>query len=181
MPNNTINGIPRCDLQSRPVWKRNLGWWVGGKLFSTKTGLSAWRKVAAPIEAPIMKATRGRVRLNIVMPIVVLTSIGARSGKRWDAPLGYFTDGEDVILIASNYGGDRHPAWYHNLLAHPECKLHIGPHGGPFVAKETTGADRERLYTLAIDRLSKVFALHDQRSGDRAIPVMRLTALATNP
>jgi len=158
-----------------------LGWWVGGKLGSTKTGLAVWRKVAAPIEAPVMKAARGRVRLNIVMPTAVLTSIGARSGKRWEAPLGYFTDGKDVILIASNYGGGRHPAWYHNLLAHPECELHIGPRGGSFVARETAGADRERLYTLAVDRLSKVFALHDQRSGARTIPVMRLTALPTGP
>ena len=135
----------------------------------------AGRKVAAPIDAPIIKATRGRVRLNIAVPIVVLTCVGARSGKRWEVPLAYFTDGDDVILIASNYGGERHPAWYHNLVAHPECELHIGPRGGSFVARETSGADRDRLYALAADRLAKVFVLEEQWSGDRTIPVMRLT------
>jgi deazaflavin-dependent oxidoreductase (nitroreductase family) len=92
------------------------------------------------------------------------------------APLAYFTDGDDVVLIASNYGGKTHPAWYHNLRAQPECQLHIGPRGGSFLAKEAVGADRDRLYELAADRLSHVFTLHDKRSGEaRTIPVMRLT------
>jgi deazaflavin-dependent oxidoreductase (nitroreductase family) len=126
-----------------------------------------------------MKATGGRVRLNLAVPIVVLTSTGARSGQRREIPLAYFTDGDDVILIASNYGGRRHPAWYHNLLAHPECELRIGERGGRFVARETDGADRDRLYTLAVERLNRVFALHQKRSGDfRSIPVMRLTPSA---
>lgn len=172
----TLNGIPRVDLHVRPLWKRNLNWWMGGRLASTKAGLAVWRKVAAPVEAPLMKVTRGRVRLNIAVPIVVLSSIGARSGERREVPLAYFTDGDDVILIASNYGGSRHPAWYHNLLAHPECELHIGPRGGRFVAREVEGPDRDQLYALTVDRLNRVFALHETRSGDsRTIPVMRLT------
>jgi deazaflavin-dependent oxidoreductase (nitroreductase family) len=105
----------------------------------------------------------------------VLTSIGARSGERRDVPIAYFTDGDDIILIASNYGGSRHPAWYHNLRANPECELHIGPRGGRFVAREVHGADRDRLYDLAKNRLAGVFALHTERSGERTIPVMRLT------
>ena len=107
--------------------------------------------------------------------MVVLTTVGARSGQRRDIPLAYFTDGDGVVLIASNYGGARHPAWYHNLVAHPECELHIGQRGGAFVAREVDGPDRDRLYTLAAERLAKVFSLHEKRSGARTIPVMRLT------
>lgn len=175
MGTDTINGIPRADLQSRPLWKRNLTWWLGGQLAATKTGLEIWRKVAAPIEAPLMKATRGRVRLNLAVPIVVLTSIGARSGERRTIPLAYFTDSGDVILIASNYGKQRHPAWYHNLCANPKCELHIGPRGGHFVAHEVTGPDRDRLYRLAVERLNRVWEVEEKRSGARRIPVMRLT------
>ncbi len=176
MSSDTVNEIPRVDLQARPLWKRNLNWWLGGQLATTKTGLAIWRTVAAPIEAPLMKATRGRIRLNLAVPIVVLSSTGARSGQRRESPLAYFTDGGDVILIASNYGGPRHPAWYHNLRGHPECELHIGTRGGRFVAHEVEGADRDRLYALAVDRLNRVFELHEKRSGEaRAIPVMRLT------
>ena len=176
MSGETINGIPRVDLHARPRWKRTLSWWAGGQLGSTKAALAAWRKIAAPIEAPIMNATRGRIKLNIGLPTVVLTSTGARSGQRRQTPLAYFTDGDDVILIASNYGRERHPAWYHNLLAHPECELHIGPRGGPFVAHEAEGADRDRLYALAVDRLNKGWARYEQRTdGIRTIPIMRLT------
>src|SRR5262249_45551149 len=102
--------------------------------------------------------------------------IGARSGKRREIPLAYFTDGDDVILIASNYGRTRHPAWYHNLVANPECELHIGRRGGRFVAHKVEGADHDRLYALAVDRLNRVFALEEKRSREfRTIPVMRLT------
>jgi len=176
MSADTLNGIPKVDLEKRPLWKRNLNWLLGGQLATTKTGLALWRKYAAPLEAPLMKATRGYVRLNTAVPIVVLSSTGARSGERREIPLAYFTDGDDVILIASNYGGARHPAWYHNLVAHPDCELHIGNRGGRFVAGETTGADRDRLYGLAVERLNRVFDLQQKRSGEfRTIPVMRLT------
>lgn len=174
MSGGTIGGIPRVDLETRPLWKRNLSWWLGGKVFTTGTGSAIWRAVVAPVEAPLMKVTRGRVRISFSAPIVVLTSVGARSGERRDIPLAYFTDGEDVVLIASNYGGTRHPAWYHNLRADPSCELHIGERGGRFTAHEVVGADRDRLYALAIDRLNPVFALHEKRSGARTIPVMRL-------
>ena len=157
------------------MWKLKLNWWMGGQLATTKTGLAIWRKVAAPLEAPLMAATGGRIRLNIAVPIVVLSSIGARSGERREIPLAYFTDGDDVILIASNYGGARHPAWYHNLRANPQCELHIGKRGGQFVAHQAEGADRDRLYALAVERLNRVFALHEKRSESRTIPVMRVT------
>lgn len=175
MSGATLNGIPRVDLNVRPRWKRTLSWWAGAQLVSTKAGAAAWRKVV-PVERRILKATGGRVRFSVGMPIVVLTSIGARSGQRRQTPLAYFTDGDDVVLIASNYGSDRHPAWYRNLLANPECEVHKGPHGGLFVARETGGADRDRLYAQAADRLNKGWSVYEQRvQGIRAIPVMRLT------
>jgi deazaflavin-dependent oxidoreductase (nitroreductase family) len=117
---------------------------MGGQLFATKAGLALWRRVA------------------FSAPAVVLTSIGARSHERREIPLTYFTDENVVILIASNYGGTRHPAWYHNLLANPECELHIGERDGRFVAHEAKGADRDRLYRLAVDRFNRVFALYEK-------------------
>src|SRR5690349_19757964 len=148
MSTDTIIGIPRVDLRARPVWKRNLSWALGGPLFASKKGFAMWARFVAPIEAPLIQATSGRVRLNIAI---------------------HFTDGGDVMLIASNYGGGRHPAWYHNLVAHPECELHIGRRGGAFMAREVHGPERDRLYALAAEHLAKVFALHEMRSGARRI------------
>ncbi|GBE65848.1 nitroreductase [Mycobacterium sp. MFM001] len=145
-------------------------------LVATKPGAAIHRTLAAPLDAPLMRLTRGRVSLAAgAMPLVVLTSTGARSGQRRDTPLGYFTDGDDVILIASNYGGTRHPAWYHNLLAHPECELHVGESGGRFVAREATGADRDRLFDLAAAYYPGYAKYAERTDGTRTIRVLRLT------
>lgn len=173
----SLNGIPRVDLPARPLWKRELSWLIGGKLFTTERAARFWQRRVAPLEGPVMKATRGRMRLSQSIPVLMLTSTGARSGKQYETPLAYFTDRDDVVLIASNYGRDRHPNWYHNLLAHPDCELHIGPNGGRFVAHEVTGPDRDRLYALAADRLNKGWNTYAQRTdGIRTIPVLRLSA-----
>lgn len=177
-----INGIPCVDLESRGRWRRRVWWWLGGFVAASKTGLAVWRKVGAPLEVRLMKASRGRLKLSVSVPMVVLTSVGARSGERREVPLSYFTDRGDVILIASNYGSTRHPAWYHNLRANPRCELYIGTRGGAFTANEVVdGKDRERLFALAVDRLARVFALHDKRSGEsRKIPVLRLSPARYN-
>lgn len=176
MRSDSLKGIPRVELESRPLWKRQLFWLIGGKLFTTERASAFWRRRVAPLEAPLIKATRGRARLSFSIPVLVLTSTGARSGKRYESPLAYFTDGDDVVLIASNYGRERHPGWYHNLLAHPDCELHIGPRGGRFVAREATGDDRDRLYALAAARLNKGWNIYEERTdGIRTIPVLRLS------
>jgi deazaflavin-dependent oxidoreductase (nitroreductase family) len=121
-----------------------------------------------------MKATGGRISLAVgAVPVVVLTTTGARSGQRREKPLIYFTDGDDVILTASNYGGARNPGWYHNLFAHPECELHLGPRGGRFVARETEGDERDRLFAIAAD----VYLGHPKyaQRTNRTIRMLRLT------
>lgn len=172
MSGETINGIPRVDPHARPaMWKRAIQ-----RLAATRSGAAIHRMVVAPIDAPIMRATGGRVNLAAgVLPVAVLTSTGARSGRQRETPLVYFTDGDEVILIASNYGGTRHPDWYHNLIAHPECELHIGPRGGRFVAREITGAERDRLYGLAVDLYRGYANYAQQTAGIRTIRMFRLT------
>lgn len=59
-----------------------------------------WPKINR-FEAPFIKATRGRLKLSANLPMVVLTSVGARSGEHREVPLAYFTDGDDVVLIGS--------------------------------------------------------------------------------
>ena len=107
----------------------------------------------APLDAPMMRLTRGRLHFGKgTIPMVVLRSTGAKSGFPRDVPLGYFTDGDDVILIASNYGQTRHPSWYYNLLKNPQCQVFPEgrtDRGGHFVARPTEGEDRDRLFALA--------------------------------
>ena len=146
------------------------------RLVATRPGAAIHRTLVAPLDASIMGATRGRLNLEAgAVPVVVLTSTGARSGQPRETPLIYFTDGDDVILTASNYGGTQHPGWYYNLLAHPECELRIGERGGLFMAREVTGAERDRLFALAAD-LYRGYANYAERTdGIRTIRVLRLT------
>jgi hypothetical protein len=73
----------------------------GGALAASKPALAVLRKVAMPFEPTVMKATRGRSTLSPTLPVVVFTSVGARSGERREVPLAYFTDGDDVIAYSA--------------------------------------------------------------------------------
>lgn len=173
----TVNGVPRVEPLARPKWKRALAWWTGGVVIATKPGAAVWRTIAAPIDAPMLNATDGRIKLTGI-PVVVLTSTGARTGKRRDTPLTYVTDGDNVILVASNWGGVKHPGWYHNLRANPDCELHVGSRGGGFTAHEVFGEERDRLFALA-NALYPGFGRYASRTqGIRTIRVLKLTPRA---
>jgi deazaflavin-dependent oxidoreductase (nitroreductase family) len=58
--------------------------------------------------------------------MLLLDHVGAKSGTQRTTPLVYVEDGRDVVVVASNGGDPKHPAWYHNLLAHPETTVQIG-------------------------------------------------------
>lgn len=101
-----------------------------------------------------------------------LRTTGARTGRPHEVQLAYFHDERTPILVASNFGHSKHPHWYYNLLAHPECELG----GDSFVAAEVTDPDEyARLFALA----EQVYAGYgDYRvttaSFGRHIPVLRL-------
>jgi deazaflavin-dependent oxidoreductase (nitroreductase family) len=173
VPGADINGIPRVDPRSarRAAWQRAIL-----RVVATRPGAAVHRTLAAPLDAPLLRLTRGRVSLAVgAIPLVVLVSTGARTGRRRETPLVYFTDGDDVVLMASSYGRDHHPGWYYNLVAHPACELRVGPHGGPFVARETEGAERERLFALATEHYHGYGSYAERTAGTRTIPVLRLT------
>jgi deazaflavin-dependent oxidoreductase (nitroreductase family) len=140
-----------------------------------RTAVGRWYGVhiAAPLDARLLRHTGGRVRLAGSLPTALLTTTGARSGEPRRAPVVYFHDGDDVVLVASSFGRDTNPAWYHNLVAHPAVSLN----DEPFTATEVVDeSEYERLFALA----SMVFSGYaDYRARTdtvgRHIPVLRLT------
>jgi len=123
------------------------------------------------IDPYLMRATGGRVKTTLYAPTVLLTHTGAKSGKKRTTPLAYFTDRDNVILIASRGGNPKHPAWYHNVIAHPEVELWTKGGGGRYLAKETKGNQRKRLWNLATG-FYPGFAKYQERAGERRIPVI---------
>ena len=170
-----LNGIPRVDATAEPPVTRR----VVGRILSTGLGSAVHRRVMAPLDGPLMRLTRGRLHFGKgTIPLVVLRSTGAKSGIQRDVPLGYFTDGDDVILIASNYGQTHHPSWYYNLLKNPHCQLFPEgrtDRGGHFVARLTEGEDHDRLFALAEGYASNFASYAVKTDGVRTINVFRLS------
>jgi len=111
------------------------------------------KKIAPRIDPPLLRLTGGRVSSTFPVPVMLLTTTGAKTGKPRSLPLLYVTDGDRIILIASNYGGKRHPAWYRNLVANPEVEVLAGKRSGRYMASEITDPDeRERAWELALDQ-----------------------------
>jgi deazaflavin-dependent oxidoreductase (nitroreductase family) len=107
------------------------------------------------------------------LPIIELTTTGAKSGKQRSLPLTGLPDGKKIILIASNFGQTHHPAWYHNLKANPECTVKKDGHTGVYIAREADEQEYKYYYDMAISYYIG-YAAYKQRVKDRKIPVMVL-------
>ena len=142
----------------------------------SRPGTWFYMNVASRLDPWLIRATRGRIDSGMGMvPIVLLTARGARSGVERTVPLLYFTEQDDVILMASSFGRPRYPAWYHNLKANPEVRLHRRGQTGSYVAREVADAERDRLYGLAT-QLYRGYGVYEGRvAGVRRVPVLRLS------
>ena len=103
------------------------------------------RRIAPRIDPPLLRLSGGRVSSVYPTPVMLLTTKGAKSGQPRTLPLLYLTDGERLILMASNYGKTSHPAWYRNLTANPTVEVLAGTRSGTYTASEIKdAAERDR-------------------------------------
>ncbi len=105
--------------------------------------------------------------------LLLLTTTGAKSGKRHTVPLGYVRTEEGRLLVTgSNLGADRHPAWYHNVLAHRAVEVEVGTSSFRAVAVPAEGEHRDRLFARIV-RVSPGYADY-QAQTTRTLPVVVL-------
>jgi deazaflavin-dependent oxidoreductase (nitroreductase family) len=105
-------------------------------------------------------------------PVLLLHSKGARSGQERISPMMYLPDGDRYLVFASAAGRDRNPAWYHNLVAHPDARIEVGDTDIAVNAVELHGAERDAKYAVQAERYPG-FAEY-QRMTTRTIPVLAL-------
>lgn len=105
--------------------------------------------------------------------ILLLTTVGRRSGLRRTWPLVYFRDGDRLVVVASNGGADQHPAWFLNLRETPRAEVQLLRQQIVVDAAAASGAERERLWALIIAQ-GPQFAGY-QTNTRREIPVVVLT------
>lgn len=101
---------------------------------------------------------------------VLLTTTGRHSGLPRTTPLAAVSDGNHLLLVASNWGQEHHPAWFHNLLANPEVLVQRGSRTVPMQARVATDHERARLWLLAV-RAYHGFDTYAARTS-RRIPVV---------
>jgi len=107
------------------------------------------------------------------LPIIELTTTGAKSGKQHTLPLTGLPDGEKYALIASNFGQTHNPGWYYNLKANPECTVKRRGKEGVYIAREATDEENNHYFDMAIS-IYIGYAAYKQRASHRKIPVMIL-------
>jgi deazaflavin-dependent oxidoreductase (nitroreductase family) len=135
-------------------------------------GPSAWSRE----QIEIYEATDGRERGDLRgRPVVVLTSVGATSGKLRKAALMRVEHDGIYAVVASLGGAPQHPAWYHNLVKNPHVELQDGPTKRDFLAREVTGDEKVLWWGRAIAEWPDYEAY--QAKTDRQIPVFVLELL----
>ena len=111
--------------------------------------------------------------------LVLITTVGAKTGNPRTNPAVYLRDGERILLFATNSGGPKNPGWFHNLLAHPQVTIEIGENGGVRThrarAVPLQGAERDDFYELQAQR-DPTFRQYEATTS-RTIPVVALTLI----
>ena len=120
------------------------------------------------------RASGGRIghRVPGLPPMLLLDHVGARSGQPRTSVLLYVEDGGDVVIVASKGGYPKHPAWFHNLRAHPDAAVQIGSERRRVRARIASPSERERLWPRAVEAYSG-YADYE-RKADREIPMVIL-------
>jgi deazaflavin-dependent oxidoreductase (nitroreductase family) len=161
---------PRHVDPRRPRGRLYRAW---ARFTGSRLGLWLSRKIGWKVDPVLLRLTRGRLGTALVIPTALLETRGTRSGRVRRNGVIYFNDGEAVIVIASKAGAPEHPAWFHNIQAHPDDVRLNGQLFRVEIVEDE--ADRSRLWELA-DRVFPPFAGYREsaaRSG-RTIPIVQL-------
>jgi deazaflavin-dependent oxidoreductase (nitroreductase family) len=125
------------------------------------------------------RANKGQVQAPYENPppMLLLHTIGARSGREHIVPMRALPEGDRLYVFASAHGSTRNPDWYHNLIAHPEIVIEQGSEVIPVRATEVVGAERDTIFARHAARFP-IFLEYAQRLK-RTIPVIRLDRRAS--
>lgn len=138
----------------------------------TRPGRFISAKVVWKVDPYLLRATGGRIGMGLVLPTALLETHGAKSGAVRRNAVIYFHDQDRVTIVASKAGAAKHPAWFHNLVAHPDVTFGGIPMRASVVSDE---AERDRIWSLA-DRVFAPYATYRREAAQahRTIPIVQL-------
>jgi F420H(2)-dependent quinone reductase len=125
------------------------------------------------LNVPVYRLTRGRA-MGMVgrAPVLLLTSIGRRSGQPRTAPVVFLADGERVVVIGSNAGNERAPAWSYNLKANPDCEVQIRGERRDVRARLAEGEERAELWRKMNEQYAGFEDYEERTSRDIGVFVL---------
>lgn len=107
----------------------------------------SWLKATGKLNVPVYRLSRGRLMNTVgTGPVLLLTSTGRRSGQKRTAPVLYLKDGERFVVVGSNAGNARAPAWSYNLETNPDAEIEIRGDRRPVRARVAEGEERAELW-----------------------------------
>ena len=163
-----------AELKYQPKWWQRSGQAVAW----SRPGAWLFSRTFPTMDRTLYKLSQGRVTVSSSiagLPLVMLTTTGAKSGQPRTVPLIGIPDSDDIVLIASNWGGASHPSWYYNLRAYPEVTVAFyGQPAKSYVAREASGAERDAYWQKAVS-IYRGYDAYKQRTRGREIPILVLT------
>ena len=160
------------DLPNIPWWQR-----IIQRLASIEFISSGFlSKYLHRMDTAVLNWTHGKKNLTQMLtglPVVVITTTGAKSGKPRTIPLAGIPDGEKIILVPTHFGQHNYPAWYYNLCANPKAQLGQNGYSREYTARIANQDEWEDYWTLAVHYYSG-YQSYLERSGDREIPLFVL-------
>jgi deazaflavin-dependent oxidoreductase (nitroreductase family) len=128
------------------------------------------------IDRGVFRLSRGRTTFSALtsgLPIVMLTTTGARTGQPRSLPVLALPDGDRLIVVATNYGRSSHPGWYHNIRAQPHVKITWRGSSVEMQARELSGAERQRYLDRGLQAYPWWKQYH-RLAAPRQLPVIML-------
>jgi deazaflavin-dependent oxidoreductase (nitroreductase family) len=129
--------------------------------------------VVTSLNTKLFRATNGRIGGGIgKMKILLLHHVGRKSGQERVTPLLYLRDDDRLVVVASKGGSEKHPAWFHNLMANPETLVELPREKRKVRARQATDEERADLWPRLVD----LYGSYESYQGytDRKIPLVIL-------
>lgn len=141
-------------------------------LSSVSAGLA---KILHHADIFMLHLTRNRHTFSelVGLPIIQITTMGAKTKQPRTLPLVGLFEGEKIGLIASSFGREHNPGWYYNLKIHPECEVMFKSRARKYIARELDGDEYDHYWQLAVANYAG-YQKYKERAAHRHIPVMLL-------
>ena len=133
--------------------------------------VSLLKVIVPPLDRFLLTVSRGWLN-TALQPVLLLRTVGAKSGMTRKTATLCMPQGRDLVVVGSNWGQEKNPAWVHNLRANPGARVVFRGYAGPVTATELAGAERDEVWQTLIE-FNPLYERY-QAGTSRKIPVIRL-------